>query len=88
MGEGSLWIAVSKEYPCLTLRAEKLLITFTTTYLCESGFSIVATTKTKDKTKTRNRLKATLQATLRVSLTQIPPRLDLIMSVKQAQVSH
>uniref|UniRef100_A0A8C1ZCR9 HAT C-terminal dimerisation domain-containing protein n=1 Tax=Cyprinus carpio TaxID=7962 RepID=A0A8C1ZCR9_CYPCA len=54
---GSFWIAVSKEYPCLALRAVKLLLAFTTTYLCESGFSIVATAKTK----ARNRLKATLE---------------------------
>uniref|UniRef100_A0A3Q3FIE2 DUF4371 domain-containing protein n=1 Tax=Kryptolebias marmoratus TaxID=37003 RepID=A0A3Q3FIE2_KRYMA len=80
----SFWISVSKEYPCLALRAVKQLLPFTTTYLCESGFSIVATTKTK----ARNRLKATLEATLRVSLSPIPPRLDLIMSEKQAQVSH
>ncbi|XP_061598835.1 uncharacterized protein LOC133461871 isoform X3 [Cololabis saira] len=81
---GSFWIAVSKEYPCLALRAVKQLLPFTTTYLCESGFSIVATTKTK----ARNRLRATLEATLRVSLSPIPPRLDLILSQKQAQVSH
>lgn len=48
---GSFWSAVSKEDPCLALRAVKLL-PFTTTYLCESGFSIVVTTKTK----ARNRL--------------------------------
>ncbi|XP_061589540.1 SCAN domain-containing protein 3-like [Cololabis saira] len=74
---GSFWIAVSKEYPCL---AVKQLLPFTTTYLCESGFSIVATTKPK----ARNRLRATLDATLKVSLSPIPPRLDLIV----AQVSH
>ncbi|KAE8287209.1 Protein FAM200A [Larimichthys crocea] len=81
---GSFWVAVSKEYPCLALRAVKLLFPFTTTYLCESGFSILATTKTK----ARNRLRATLEATLRVSLSPIPPRLDLIVSQRQAQVSH
>lgn len=53
-------------------------------YLCESGFSIVATTKTK----ARKRLRASLEATLRVSLFPIPPRLDLIMSDRQGQVSH
>lgn len=35
--------------------------------LCESGFSIVATAKTK----TRNRLRASLEATLRVSLSPL-----------------
>ncbi|XP_054483490.1 alpha-N-acetylgalactosaminide alpha-2,6-sialyltransferase 1-like [Anoplopoma fimbria] len=61
---GSFWIAVSKEYPCLALRAVKLLLPFTTTHLCESGFSTVATTKTK----ARNRLRATLEATLRTPM--------------------
>ncbi|XP_023813414.1 SCAN domain-containing protein 3-like [Oryzias latipes] len=81
---GSFWIVVSKEYPLLALRAFKVLLPFTTTYLCESGFSTVATTKTK----ARSRLRASLEATLRVSLSPIPPRLDLIMSKRQAQVSH
>uniref|UniRef100_A0A3P9LLJ5 HAT C-terminal dimerisation domain-containing protein n=1 Tax=Oryzias latipes TaxID=8090 RepID=A0A3P9LLJ5_ORYLA len=80
---GSVWIVVSKEYPLLALRAVKVL-PFTTTYLCESGFSTVATTKTK----ACSRLRASLEATLRVSLSPIPPRLDLIMSKRQAQVSH
>ncbi|KAE8278788.1 Zinc finger MYM-type protein 6 [Larimichthys crocea] len=53
-------------------------------YSCLAGFSILATTKTK----ARNRLRATLEATLRVSLSPIPPRLDLIVSQRQAQVSH
>uniref|UniRef100_A0A8C7ZPG4 Uncharacterized protein n=1 Tax=Oryzias sinensis TaxID=183150 RepID=A0A8C7ZPG4_9TELE len=70
---GSFWIVVSKEYPLLALRAVKVLLPFTTTYLCESGFS---------------GLRASLEATLRVSLSPIPPRLDLIMSKRQAQVSH
>uniref|UniRef100_A0A8C6T1B5 Uncharacterized protein n=1 Tax=Neogobius melanostomus TaxID=47308 RepID=A0A8C6T1B5_9GOBI len=72
----SFWIVVSKEYPSLALRAVKLLLPFTTTYLCESGFSIVTTTKTK----ARNRLSTTPEATLRLSLSPI--------SGKQAQVSH
>ncbi|KAM3878473.1 SCAN domain-containing protein 3-like [Diretmus argenteus] len=80
---GSFWIAVSNEYPCLALRAVKFLLPFITTYLCESGFSIVATTKPK----ARNRLRATLEATLRVSLSPIPPRLDLLVSERQAQAS-
>ena len=61
------------------------LLPFTTTYLCESGFSSVTITKSKS----RNSLKtATLNATMRVSLSPINPRLDLIISQKQGQVSH
>uniref|UniRef100_A0A8C7ZJR2 Uncharacterized protein n=1 Tax=Oryzias sinensis TaxID=183150 RepID=A0A8C7ZJR2_9TELE len=81
---GSFWTVVSKEYPLLALRAVKVLLPFTTTYLCESGFSTVATTKTK----ARSRLRASLEATLRVSLSPIPPRLGLIMSKRQTQVWH
>ncbi|RVE63947.1 hypothetical protein OJAV_G00141330 [Oryzias javanicus] len=80
LDRGSFWIVVLNEYPHLALRANEVLLPFTTTYLCESGFSTVATTKT--------RLRASLEATLRVSLSPIPPRLDLIMSQRQAQVSH
>ena len=81
----SFWIHSSKEYPSLSERATKFLLPFTTTYLCESGFSTVTVTKSK----ARNSLKMdTLNATLRVSLSPIKPRLDLIMSNMQAQVSH
>jgi zinc finger BED domain-containing protein 5/7/8/9 len=80
----TFWIHVSKEYPFLSLRAIKQLLRFTTTYLCESAFSTVATTKTKS----RNRLRTTLEATLRLSLSPIPPQLDQMMSRKQAQASH
>ena len=73
----SFWIHSSKEYPSLSERATKFLLPFTTTYLCESGFSTVTVTKSK----ARNSLKMdTLNASLRVSLSPIKPRLDLIMS--------
>ena len=81
----SFWIHSSKEYPLLSERATKFLLPFTSTYLCESGFS----TATVTKTKTRNSLKMdTLNATFRVNLSPIKPRLDLIMSNMQAQVLH
>uniref|UniRef100_A0A9J7Z8E8 DUF4371 domain-containing protein n=1 Tax=Cyprinus carpio carpio TaxID=630221 RepID=A0A9J7Z8E8_CYPCA len=80
----SFWLLAASEYPSLSKRAIKFLLPFTTTYLCESGFSTVTITKSK----ARSKLKATLNATLRVSLSPISPRLDLIISKKQAQVSH
>ena len=81
----SFWIHSSKEYPSLSECATKFLLPFTTTYLCESGFSTVTVTKLK----AYNSLKMdTLNATLCVSLSSIKPRLDLIMSNMQAQVLH
>ena len=80
----SFWTFLSNEYPSLSQRAVKFLLPFSTTYLCESAFSIVTTTKTK----ARNRLGATLSATLRVSLSHIKPRLDELVAKKQAHPSH
>ena len=81
----SFWIQASKEYASLSKRAIMFLLPFTTTYLCRSGFSTVTATKSK----VRNSLKIdTLNATLRMSLSPIQPRIDHIISNKQAQVSH
>ena len=81
----SFWIQASKEYFSLSKRAIRFLLPFTTTYLCESGFSAVTYTKSKE----RNCLNTeTLDAILRVSLSPIKPRFNLIISSKQAQVSH
>uniref|UniRef100_A0A673IJH3 HAT C-terminal dimerisation domain-containing protein n=1 Tax=Sinocyclocheilus rhinocerous TaxID=307959 RepID=A0A673IJH3_9TELE len=79
----SFWIQTRHEYPELADRATKFLLPFSTTYLCESGFSTVTATKTKS----RNRLTtASLCATLRVALSPIPPRLDIIISERQSQM--
>lgn len=81
----SFWIQTRQEYPELADRATKFLLPFSTTYLCESGFSTVTATKTKS----RNRLTtASLCATLRVALSPIPPRLDILISERQSQISH
>ena len=81
----AFWIKAGKEYSLLSERAILFLLPFTTTYLCESGFSTVTITKSKS----RNSLKtATLNATMRVSLSPIDPGVDLLISQKQGQVSH
>ncbi|XP_050528111.1 zinc finger BED domain-containing protein 5-like [Daktulosphaira vitifoliae] len=67
----------------LAEEALKVLIPFSTTYLCEYGFS----TLTAVKNKTRNRLE--ISATMRLSLTNsIKPRIDDIISNQQQQPSH
>ena len=81
----SFWIQASKDYFSLSERAIRFLLPFTTTYLCESGFSAVTYMKSKE----RNCLNTeTLDAILLVSLSPIKPRFNLIISSKQAQVSH
>jgi hypothetical protein len=77
------WIAVREEYPIATKRTIKILLSFTTTYMCELGFS----TLTAIKTAERERLWG-VDAEMRVALSSISPRLDLICSTKQAQASH
>lgn len=78
----SLWISVSKEYPHLSRECILLLIPFTTTYLCETGFSAL----TKLKSKERNRLNPT--ADMSVALSSLKPDWDMIINNKQAHQSH
>ena len=76
------WMKVLPEYPDLAIKALKTLLPFPTSYLCESGFSVMAATKTKP----RNRLD--VRDTLRVSLNSIIPRWERLVAAKQAQGSH
>ncbi|QQP51805.1 Transposase [Caligus rogercresseyi] len=41
------WIGLEKEYPLLGKRTLAILLPFATSYLCEIGFSAVASIKTK-----------------------------------------
>lgn len=79
---GQFWVFVAKEYPNLGAAALKVLVPFSTTYLCESGFSAL----TAMKTKYRSRLQPSED--MRVSLSRIIPRLDMLCSKKQAHPSH
>ncbi|XP_025423626.1 zinc finger MYM-type protein 6-like [Sipha flava] len=83
MSVTKFWIELKDEYYVLFEKAMKILLPFSSTYLCEAGFSGM----THIKTKTRNRLDAT--HSLRVSLTTtVEPRFDKIVKTKQAQRSH
>ena len=73
---------VLPEYPSLALKALKILLPFPTSYLSESGVSVV----TAAKTKPRNRLD--VRDTLRVSLSSIIPRWERLFTAKKAQGSH
>ncbi|XP_060764599.1 SCAN domain-containing protein 3-like [Neoarius graeffei] len=78
----AFWVNAKRGYPEIAVKALKTLLPFPTTYLCEAGFSAMTVTKTK----LRNRLD--ISNTLRVSLSNITPRWDILAAGKQAQGSH
>ncbi|XP_076592490.1 LOW QUALITY PROTEIN: protein FAM200A-like [Chaetodon auriga] len=78
----SFWIGVSAEYPVLSGASISVLIPFTTTYMCELGFSVL----TKTKTKHRNRLNAA--ADMRVALSSCTPDWNALQKRRQAHPSH
>lgn len=78
----TFWIAVEKEYPVLSSMAVQYLLPFTTTYLCEKGFSSL----TVLKTKFRNRLD--VEDDLRLYLSKLTPDIQEICKGKQAHPSH
>jgi hypothetical protein len=69
-------------YPKLREIALRYLVMFSTTYLCEQGFSGLLYIKNKQ----RNRLDPTKD--LRIALSSINPRISLLVNEMQAQKSH
>jgi hypothetical protein len=65
------------------MKSVKMLIPFSTTYLCELGSSALNDIKTYK----RERLRA-LDEEMRVAMSAVAPRIGLICSTKQAQISH
>ncbi|KAI7789743.1 putative zinc finger BED domain-containing protein 5-like [Triplophysa rosa] len=76
------WIALHAEYPALADRALKTLLPFSTTYLCESGFSALA----HRKNKYRHRL--CIENDLRLRLSPIQPNITELCKSFQAHPSH
>jgi hypothetical protein len=77
------WILVKREFPVLSENAISVLLPFSTTYLCEQGFSALANIENKK----RERL-LSVEQELRVCLSAIPPRIEKFCRSKQAHVSH
>ena len=69
-------------YPLLSEETLKLLIPFSTTDLCEAGFSSTVVVKTK----TRN--KQELEDDLRCLLSTVKARIEMLTKRKQSQKSH
>ncbi|XP_075454497.1 protein FAM200A-like [Ascaphus truei] len=76
------WLTVQDEYPLLSGKAQRILIPFATSYLCEAGFSAVAVIKSK------YRAKINVEQELRVAVSSLIPRFEKMCSEKQAHPSH
>ena len=77
----AFWIKIKEEFPLLSRKSILLLLPFTSTYLCELGFSIL----TRLKTKKRNRLNSAPD--MRVALSSCVPGWNELMN-RQAHPSH
>lgn len=80
--KSQFWLYVKNEYPMLSEKAVKLLIQFSTTYLCEKTFSSVTTIKT------RYRSRLDISTALRLAVTTLEPKIQKLIQNKQEQVSH
>lgn len=79
----AFWIMTEKEHPNIARKALQILLQFSTSYLCELGFS----TLTNIKYKKREKLKC-VEEEMRVCLSEIRPRIEEICRSHQAQISH
>ncbi|XP_046511643.1 protein FAM200B [Equus quagga] len=77
----AFWIKIKEDFPLLSRKSVLLLLPFTTTSLCELGFSVL----TKLKTKERNGLNGT--ADMRVALSSCVPDWNELIN-RQAHPSH
>ena len=77
------WLSVATEYAALSKAATDVLWPFASTYLCEKTFSAL----THVKNKYRSRL-LRVESDLRVAVSYIKPRMQLLCSNKQAQPSR
>lgn len=58
----SFWISLQNEYPEVSKKALQILLPFSTSYICESAFSILEVTKTKKRSTLKD-----IESELRVS---------------------
>ncbi|XP_039309107.1 protein ZBED8-like [Solenopsis invicta] len=85
-GYQDFWLQkpIPQLYPGLWSIVQKFLIAFSSSYLCERGFSTVATLLTKK----RNRLHVTECGDLRLFLSKFEPDIDKLVKNHQIHPSH
>ena len=76
------WIEMAQTYPDISKMALKVLISFPTTYECESAFWALLAIKPK----ARNRLNAIYN--MRVALSKTEPNIAELVAQKQVHPSH
>ncbi|GFT88325.1 zinc finger BED domain-containing protein 5 [Trichonephila clavipes] len=76
------WSEVDDKFSELKRKAFRILLPFSTSYLCETGFSAVAALKTKYRSQLN------IEKELRVSISNIKPSFENLCSARQAHGSH
>ncbi|GFS98912.1 SCAN domain-containing protein 3 [Trichonephila clavipes] len=76
------WAEVDDEFSELKTKAFRILLPFSTSYLCETGFPAVAALKTKYRSQLN------IEKELRVSISNIKPSFENLCSARQAHGSH
>ncbi|XP_063786065.1 protein FAM200A-like [Pseudophryne corroboree] len=82
MGLEEFWISIKDEYPMLSAKAQQILVSFATTYLCEAGFSAVAVIKSKYCSKIN------VEEEIRGAVSKLIPRFEKLCSAQQAHISQ
>ncbi|CAI9721398.1 Hypothetical predicted protein [Octopus vulgaris] len=79
----AFWLLVEKEYPAISQKALRLLVHFSTSYLCEFGFSALTTIKHKKRAQLLS-----VEDELHVYLSKTRPNLKELCKKHQAQEFH
>jgi hypothetical protein len=77
------WMYVKTEYPVIAEEAINILLHFSTTYLCELGFSALINLKNKKWERPLS-----IDQEMRVCLSSIRPRIEFLCTNRQTQVFH
>ncbi|XP_075070632.1 protein FAM200A-like isoform X2 [Mixophyes fleayi] len=82
MGLEEFWISIKDEYPMLSTKAQRMLVPFATTDMCEAGFSAVAVIKSKYCSKIN------VEQEMRVAVSKLIPRFEKLCSAQQAHTFY